>query len=202
MPLLVAVCSAVLGGLIGTAAGLLAGYRGGWLDALIGLVIDTQLALPFILVGLLVMVLFGPSAKNIVLVFTFMSWPIAARTARAQAAGIVNTQFVEACRVAGGGHLRVLLRHVLPNAVSQVIVVMTVQVASFIIYEAALGFFGLGIPPPEPTWGNMLADSRNYLTQAWWLGLLPGLSIAAVALTATTLGEGLRQVLDPRHTPG
>ena len=201
VPLLIALCATVLGSVIGTAAGLVAGYLGGWADTLIGILIDCQLALPFILIGLLTVVLFGANAPNIVLVFTFLSWPISARAARASARALARAPFVEASRAAGARSVHIILKEVLPNAVSPIVVIATVQVGTFIIYEAAFGFFGLGIAPPEPTWGNMLADSRNYLAQAWWLGICPGLCIAVVVMTVMALGDGMRRTLDPRAQP-
>jgi peptide/nickel transport system permease protein len=199
VPLVVAILSAFLGSLIGLAMGLPAGFCGGWLDAMLGVVVDVQLSMPFILVALLVIVLFGATALNIILVFTFLSWPVAARVARSAALRLRSSQFVEAARVAGATSFWILRKHILPNALPPVLVVATVQVANFIIYESAFGFFGLGVPPPEPTWGNMLADARNYLRYAWWLALFPGLCIALVAFAMNTFGDGLRDVLDPRE---
>lgn len=199
IPLVVALSSALLGSLIGLAVGLPAGYLGGHIDAAVGVLIDIQLSMPFILVALMVIVLFGSSALNIILVFSFLSWPTTARVARASALRLRNTQFVEASRSAGATSLWILRKHILPNALPPVVVVATVQVANFVIYEAAFGFFGLGVPPPEPTWGNMLADARNYLRHAWWMSAFPGLCIAFVAVAANLFGDGLREALDPRR---
>ena len=198
VPLVVGIASALLGGLIGLLMGLPAGYFGKSADSAISIVIDVQLSMPFVLIALLVVVLFGSSASTIILTFALLSWPTTARVARVEALRLRSTQFVEAAKVSGASHAYILLRHILPNALTPVIVVATVQVAQFIIYESAFGFFGLGIPPPEPTWGNMLSDARNYLRSTWWMGFFPGLGITIVALAANLLGDGLRDAFDPR----
>lgn len=198
VPLTVALLSAVLGAVIGLAVGLPAGYFGGFWDGVLGYIVDVQLSLPFILIALFVLALFGSSVTNIILVFSVLSWPIVARVARVSAMQLRNSLFVDACRATGIPTWRILLHHVLPNAVAPVIVITTIQVSHFVIAESSLGFFGLGVMPPEPTWGNMLADGRNFISQAWWMNLLPGLCIILLAGAANTFGEGLRVVLDPK----
>lgn len=198
VPLVVAILSAILGAALGLGIGLSAGYFGGTLDSLLSYVVDVQLSLPFILIALFVLTLFGSNVVNIVLVFTLLSWPIAARVARVQAMQLRTSLFVEACKASGLSTLRIILRHVLPNALPPVIVVTAIQVSHFVIAEASLGFFGMGVPPPEPTWGNMLADARNYMSQAWWLNVMPGICIVFLAGAANMFGEGLREILDPR----
>jgi len=191
IPLVIALSSASIGGLLGMALGLMAGFYGGIVDRVVSVLIDVQLSLPYVLVGLLVLVLFGSSASNIILIFVLLSWPTSARMARASAISLRSMPFVEAARSYGAAPLRIMLRHVLPNTLPVIVAVASVQVATFIIYEAAFGFFGLGVPPPEPTWGNMLADSRNYIRDAWWLCVFPGLGIMTVALAANLCGQAL-----------
>lgn len=197
IPLIVGFGSAMLGSAIGLAAGIPAGYFGGKIDGAISIVVDTLLAIPFVVMAMAVIVLFGASATNIILVFSLSAWPAIARVARAVTLGLRDAQFVEALRVSGASHGRILFRHILPNVLPAVIVVGSVQVAMFVIYESAFGFLGLGVPPPEPTWGNMLSDARNYIRSGWWMGVFPGCCIAIVALTANLLGDGVREALDP-----
>ena len=199
VPLTVALLSAVLGAVLGLAIGLPAGYFGGPLDGLLSYVVDVQLSLPFILIALFVLALFGSSVPNIILVFASLSWPIVARVARVSARQLRSSLFIEACKAAGLSTTRILLRHVVPNALPPVIAIMAVQVSQFVIAESSLGFFGLGVAPPEPTWGNMLADGRDYMSQAWWMNVFPGLGIVLLAGAANIFGEGLREVLDPRE---
>ena len=199
IPLIVGFASALFGAAIGLMVGLPAGYFGGSTDTFLSTLMDVQLSMPFILVALAVIALFGSSAANIILVFALTSWAVNARVARAVATSLRASQFVEAARSLGAGHLWILRRHVIVNALPPVLVVASVQVAQFIIYESAFGFFGMGVPPPAPTWGNMLADARNYLREAWWMGTFPGLCIMLVALAVNLFGDGLRDALDPRE---
>lgn len=198
-PLVVGFSSALLGALIGLLVGLAAGYFGGWVDTVLSTLMDIQLSLPYILLGLTVIALFGPSVAGLVLVFTLTSWASNARVARSTALSLRRIQFVEAARALGAGHVWILRRHVIANVLPATLVVGSYQVAQFIIYEAAFSFFGLGVPPPEPTWGSMVADGRNYLREAWWLGLFPGLCIVLIALSVNLFGDGLRDALDPRE---
>jgi len=196
-PLIIGFSAALIGGLVGLALGTLAGYSRR-LDPVISYLIDVMLSLPFVIIAMAVVVLFGASALNIILVFALASWPTTARIARALTLGLVAAPFVEALRTAGASHARILVRHIVPNVLPAVIIIASVQVSQFVIYESAFGFLGLGVPPPEPTWGNILADARNHIHNAWWMGLFPGISIAAVALAANLLGDSLRDMLDPR----
>ncbi|MCW2318664.1 peptide/nickel transport system permease protein [Rhodoblastus acidophilus] len=199
VPLLVAALSALFGTAIGLWLGLLSGYFGGLADWIVSLFIDIQISLPFILVALFVLSLFGSSVTIIVAMFSLLSWPAVARVARVEARHLRGSLFIEACRASGLSQTRIVLRHVLPNALAPVIVIAVAQVAQFIIAEASLGFFGLGIAPPEPTWGNMLSDGRNYMVQAWWLNVAPGVCVILLAGAANLFGEGLREFLDPRQ---
>lgn len=199
LPLFDAFAAAPLGASVGLLVGVVAGFLGGWVDTAVSMLIEVQLSLPFILIALTVFSLFPPSPLTIVIVFALVSWAINGRVARAATLTLRDAAFVEAARALGVGKWRIVWRHIIPNAVSPVLVIATVQISQVIIYEAAFAFFGLGIAPPEPTWGNMLADARNYLTLAPWMGIGPGLCIMAVALGANLLGDALRDVLDPRE---
>lgn len=196
-PLVIGFSAALMGGAIGLLLGVLAGYARR-LDGTISYLIDVMLSIPFVITAMAIVVLFGASATNIVLVFALSSWPTTARVARALALGLRDAPFAEALATAGASHTRILLRHVIPNVLPAVVIVASVQVSQFVIYESAFGFLGLGVPPPEPTWGNMLSDARNYIRNGWWMGVFPGVCIAVTALAANLLGDGLRDFLDPR----
>lgn len=198
VPLMVAILSSLSGGALGLAIGIAAGYFGGKLDAALSYIVDVQLSMPFILIALFVLTLFGSNVMNIILVFTLLSWPIVARVARVLALQLRGAVFIDACKASGISTARILLSHVMPNTLPPVIAVMAVQVSHFVLAEASLGFFGLGVPPPDPTWGNMLAAGRDYMSQAWWLNVIPGLCIVLLAGAANLVGEGLREVLDPK----
>jgi peptide/nickel transport system permease protein len=171
---------------------------GSIVDSVIMRVVDLQLAFPFILLALAIVALLGPSLTNIILVFVITSWPVYARTARASVLVIRSLEYVEAARGAGASASRVLLRHVLPNATGPMLVIASFEMARVIIVEAAMSFLGLGIRPPTPTWGNMLADGRAYIRDAWWLSTFPGLAIMLLAGSVNFIGDAVRDALDPR----
>ena len=183
--------------LLGVTLGLLAGYYRGWLDAVVMRCVDLQLAFPFILLALSIVALLGPTLRNIIIVFAVTTWPVYARTTRSVVLVLRNHEFVQAARGLGAGDQRILWRHLLPGIVSPALVLGSFEVARMIILEAALGFLGLGVQPPTPTWGNMLADGRDYLRDAWWIATFPGLAIMITAAGANFLGDGLRDMLDP-----
>jgi peptide/nickel transport system permease protein len=184
---------------IGLVLGLVAGFYGGPLEALIMRVTDLQLAFPFILLALAIVALLGPSLANIIVVFTVTSWPIYARVVRGSVLALKEQDFVTAARALGRRDWGILGRHVAPNTVAPLTVIAFFEIARMIITEAALGFLGLGVQPPTATWGNMLADGRDYIRDAWWLSAFPGLAIMLMAAGVNLLGDGLRDVLDPRH---
>jgi peptide/nickel transport system permease protein len=190
--------SVALAGLIGFGAGLVAGFRGGVADAIVMRAADLQLAFPFILLALAMIAALGPSLPNIIAVFVVTSWPVYARMARASVVVVRAEEFVQAAHGLGASGARILGRHLLPNVVAPLLVVASFEMARVVIVEAALGFLGLGVPPPHPTWGNMLADGRAYLRDAWWLSTGPGVAIVLLASGVNFLGDALRQALDPR----
>lgn len=198
VPLLVGIGSALLSGVIGLVIGLVAGYFRGRIDAVLSMLIDIQLSIPFVLIALMAIALFGPGALKIVLVFALTGWAVVARVARGAALTFRRAPFVEVAMLEGASHARILRRHILPNAIPPVVVISSVQAAQFVIYESAFAFFGLGVPPPTASWGNMLAEARDYLHEAWWLVVLPGFCIMALALALNTLGDSLRDAIDPR----
>ncbi len=194
----VGLSAVTLSGLIGVSLGLLAGFYGGRTDAFIMRVVDVFLAIPYILLAMGVVFALGPSLFNVILVMAVTRWVQFARIVRADVLSIREREFVSGARARGNRSLRLLLRHVLPNALTPIIVVATLELAFMIIYESALSFLGLGVQPPTPTWGWMLADGRNYIATAWWLATLPGLAIMLTVLAVNLLGDWLRDTLDPR----
>ena len=190
---------AVAGSLvIGTVAGLLAGFRGGRIDDVLMRLVDLQLAFPLVLLALALVALLGPSLQNVVLVFVLTGWPVFARTVRASALSLRGRDFVEAARALGGSNKRLMFRHILPNSLGPLTVVATFELAKVLIYESSLSFLGLGIQPPTPTWGNMMSDGRALLDTAWWVMLFPGLILVIAAAASNWLGDGMNSMVDPR----
>jgi len=195
--MLVGLLSVLAAGILGTVLGLLAGYYGGFVGSLIMRITDMLMALPFILLALMVTALLGPTLRNVIVVFTITSWYVYTRLANASTLSLRQAQYVEAARATGDGTLRILLRHILPNLLNPLIVMATFEIGRIITAEAALGFLGLGVPPPAPSWGNMLADGREYIQEAWWIATLPGMVLMVTVLGMNLLGDGLRDYLDP-----
>lgn len=198
--LAVSLSSVALATTLGVTLGLCAGFFGGRADAIIMRVVDVFLAIPYILLAMGVVFALGPSLLNVILVMGATRWVQFARIVRADVLSIREREFVVGARARGNRALRLLVRHVLPNALTPIIVVATLELAFMIIYESALSFLGLGVQPPTPTWGWMLADGRNYIATAWWLATFPGLAIMLTVLAVNLLGDWLRDRLDPRLT--
>ena len=196
--LIIGLSAVAVAGTLGTLIGLVAGYRGGRVDDLCMRLTDTMLAMPFILLALAVIAVLGPSLRNIIFVLGITGWVSYARVVRAEVLTLRTREFVAAAQALGGGGGRIIFRHLLPNVLTPVIVIATLEVARMIILESALSFLGLGIQPPTPTWGGMLADGRAYLSTAWWLATFPGVCIMLTVLGINLLGDWLRDVLDPR----
>jgi peptide/nickel transport system permease protein len=195
--LLVGIVSVLGAGLIGTAVGILAGYFRGWLDEIVMRIVDVQLAFPFILLAIVIMYVLGRGMGNVIIVLVIASWPLYARVARAQALRLRESEFVLAARSLGAGWARILLRHILPNAMTPLLVVATFAIPQMIIFEAALSFLGVGMPVDVISWGSMLASGRNALEQAWWIATLPGIAIMVTVLAINVIGDWLRDLLDP-----
>lgn len=197
--LIVASASLALSAVLGTFVGLIAGYYRGTVDDVVMRVVDVQLAVPYVLLAITLVALIGPSFGSVVLVLLLYAWVIYARLVRAEVLALREQEFVLATRAMGASDARIILRHLLPNIVTLLIVISTLELANLIIIEAALGFLGLGIPPPTATWGGMLADGRSYLTTGiWWVSVIPGLAIMFTILAVNILGDWLRDRLDPR----
>ena len=196
--LVVGLSAVLISGVLGMAIGLVSGYFGGNVDDFFMRLADIQLAFPFILLAIAVIGVLGPSLRNIIIVIGVSSWVVYARVVRGEVLSIREREFVQAAIALGSRDGRVLVRHVLPNAFTPWLVVATLDMARVIVIESALSFLGLGVQPPTPTWGGMLADGRVYLSTAWWLATFPGLAILVTVLGINLLGDGLRDTLDPR----
>jgi len=196
--LLVGLAAVVISGVLGMLIGLVAGYFGGRLDDFLMRLADIQLAFPFILLAIAVIGVLGPSLRNIIIVIGVSSWVVYARVVRGEVLSIREREYVHAAVALGSRPWRVLMTHVLPNTFTPWLVVATLDMARVIVIESALSFLGLGVQPPTPTWGGMLADGRVYLSTAWWLATFPGLAILVTVLGINLLGDGLRDTLDPR----
>jgi len=184
--------------LIGTTVGSVAGYYGGWVDGLLMRVTDIFLCIPTFLLILMVIAFVGPSIINIMVVIGLTSWTDVARLVRGEVLALKEREFIQAARVIGMKDSRIILRHLLPNALGPVLVVATLGIGGAILVESALSYLGLGVQPPTPSWGNMLEEGKEHLTDAWWLITFPGLAIFLTVLGYNLLGEGLRDLLDPR----
>src|SRR4051794_17795997 len=184
---------------LGLPVGLLAGYRGGWSDALISRGTDAMLACPFLILAIALAAFLGPSLTNAMIAIGISATPIFIRLTRAQVLAAKVEDYVEAARALGNPPLRIVLRHILPNVVPALIVQATLAIAAAVIAEASLSFLGLGQQPPAPSWGSMLNTAKNYIDQAPWMAFWPGLSIFLLVLSFNLLGDGLRDALDPRH---
>ncbi len=193
---LVSVCIAMA---LGVPIGLLAGYAGGWVDALISRMTDAMLAVPFLILAIALAAFLGPSLTNAMIAIGVSSTPIFIRLTRGQVLSVKVEDFVEAARAVGNPHWRIALRHILPNILAPLIVQATLAIAAAIIAEASLSFLGLGQQPPAPSWGSMLNTAKNYVDNAPWMAIWPGLSIFLLVLSFNLLGDGLRDALDPRH---
>ncbi|MHB1414220.1 MAG: ABC transporter permease [Chloroflexota bacterium] len=196
--LIIGLTAVLLSGTVGMVLGLLAGYYGGKTDEVIMRLADIQLAIPTILLAIALVGILGQSLQNLIIILGITGWVIYARTVRGMVLSVRERQFIEAARTLGADDWRILFRHVLPNVWTPVIVIATQQVGFMIILESALSFLGLGVPPPTPTWGGMIADGRSYLSNAWHVTTMPGLVLMATVLAVNFFGDGLRDVLDPR----
>jgi peptide/nickel transport system permease protein len=196
--LAIGTAAALLGALVGVTAGLVAGFYGGKVDILVMRIVDLNLAFPLILLALAIAAILGPSLQNLILVMALTTWMIYARVVRGVTLSIREREFIQAARAIGVGDLRIMWRHVLPNLLAPVMVIFTLELARVILMESALSFLGVGVPPPTPTWGRMLAEGRNLLTTAPWIATFPGVAITITVLGVNFFGDGLRDLLDPR----
>lgn len=195
----VGVLSMAIATVIGVSAGLAAGYYGRWIDTIIMRIVDAILAFPALLLAILMVAVLGPSLRNAMLAIAVAFIPSFARVTRANTLSIREKEYVEGARAIGSSATRIMLRTILPNTLSTVIVQVSLGMSYAILIEAGLSFLGLGIQPPTPSWGYMLATGREFITLAWWLTTFPGLAIFVTVLSWNFIGDGLREALDPRQ---
>jgi len=195
--LAVGFAAVIIGGAIGGSLGLLSGYAGGLVDEIIMLIVDAQLAFPFILLAIGIIAVLGPSFGNLIIIVGLSGWVTYARLVRAQVLTIKEREYVIAIRGLGGSTWRILANHIVPNTLAPFLVVTTLELARTILLESTLSFLGLGIQPPTPSWGGMLNEGRSYLDSAWWISAFPGLVLMMTALVVSRVGDWLRDVLDP-----
>jgi peptide/nickel transport system permease protein len=187
----------LIGGVLGAGVGILAGYRGGWADTVIMTVADAQLAFPFILLAIGIIAVLGPSFSTLIIVIGLSGWVSYARVLRSQVLVLRSREFVDAIQALGGSTTRVITRHILPNVLSSLVVVATLELARAIVLEATLSFLGLGIQPPTPSWGVMVQEGREYLDSAWWISTCPGVVLMLTSIVVSRSGDWLRDLLDP-----
>ena len=196
--LIVSVVAILVAGSIGTTIGLIAGFRGGLADAVLMRLTDIVLSMPLILIAVVVAAITQPSLQNIIIIIGLLLWPRFARQVRGEALALKQQDFVARAVVAGSSGLRISIKHILPNIVPSLLVISTLQVGYVILLEGSLSFLGVGVPPPQPAWGLMIADGRGLLATAWWTALFPGIAMALTVLSVNLFGDWLRDKLDPR----
>lgn len=194
----VSLVAILIGGVVGTVLGLVAGYFGGWTDALIMRVVDIAFSLPTILLALVLAVVIGSSFRTVIVIVALLLWARYARQVRGEVLSVRERDFVAQARITGCSHLRIIFGHILPNVANTLIVLATLQVGYVILLEGTLSFLGVGIPPPTPAWGLMVATGRSLIVSAWWVSFFPGLAILLTVVTLNLIGDWLRDRLDPR----
>lgn len=197
--LMAGVVSVFIAMIVGVPFGIIAGYFGGWADSIISRLIDAMLAIPFLIMAIALAAFLGASLTNAMIAIGLSAAPVFARLTRGQVLSIRNEEYIEAAQVLGLRHPRIILRYILPNALSPIIVQATLTIAAAIIAEASLSFLGLGQQPPNPSWGSMLNTAKNFISQAPWMSVWPGAAIFLVVLGFNLLGDGLRDAIDPRE---
>ena len=195
---IVAAAGLFIGGAVGVTLGLFAGYFGGWADAIISRMAEVTMSVPIILVAIVLATAIGASFTSVVIIVALYLWSVYARQTRAETLKWRESLFVKRARVVGCSNLRILFRHILPNMVNTLIVLVTLQVGFVIVFEASLSFVGVGIPRPNPAWGLMVSEGRDFVLTAWWVPFFPGAAIVLTVLAFNLLGDWLRDQLDPR----
>lgn len=191
----VAVLSVLLSGVVGVAVGMLAGYLRGWTETVLMRLVDIFLSIPAILLAIITVAVLGPGFVNVILVLALTRWPRYARVAYGQTLAMAGRPFVQLSRAMGGGTVRVLFRHILPNISGPLLVVATLEFGLMVLFEAGLSFLGLGVQPPMASWGAMLSVGRNYIATAWWIATFPGLALFLLVLSANMLGDRMGDVI-------
>jgi len=196
--LIVAFTSVLLSGMLGTALGMIAAYRRGWIETVVMRVVDVFLSIPAVLLAIITVAVLGPSLMNVIMVLALTRWPRYARVAYGQALSVTNMPYLRLAALMGASPWRILLRHILPNIVGAISVVATLEFGLMTLFEAGLSFLGLGVQPPTASWGAMLSTGRNYVSTAWWVATLPGFCLFVLVLAVNLTGDAVRDRLDPR----
>lgn len=194
----IGVLSAFIGSTAGVLLGVISGYLGGRFDLYFQRLMDMIMAFPYLILAIAIMAVLGPSIPNVILAISFPMIPVSNRIARSVAISVKEATFIESARSIGAGQMRIIFRHVLPNAVAAYLVVLTATLGAAILAEASLGFLGLGVPPPHPSWGRALNEAMQHFYGSPWMAIFPGLAISLAVFGANFLGDALRDVLDPR----
>ncbi|MFC2108530.1 ABC transporter permease [Candidatus Bipolaricaulota bacterium] len=195
--MLVGVCAVFVQGILGTSLGLLSGFYGGWVDNLITRLLDVQASIPFLVLAMGVLMVVGQGFSKVILVLGITGWITYARVIRGEILVIREKEYIEAARSVGASNMWIIMRHVLPNVFTHMIIVGTIQMPRMILAEASLSFLGLGVQPPTIAWGNMVAAGRDYLFGQWWIATMPGIAVFITVLGVNLLGDILRDVYDP-----
>ena len=196
--LVVALSTLALGGILGTALGLVSGYYRGLVDAVIMRASDITIAFPIILFAILLVVIVGPGLINLIVAVGMVIWARYARVVRGEVMSIMTQDYIARAKVSGASDFRIITRHLLPNVFNSLLVLLTLQVGFLIILESSLSFLGAGVPPPTPAWGSMVASGRDYIVTAWWVSAIPGIAIMLLVIAFNMLGDWLRDRLDPK----
>jgi peptide/nickel transport system permease protein len=195
----VGLLTVVFAGLVGTIVALLSGYLGGWVDTLLMRFTDIMMSMPYLMIAIVLAAVLGPSKGNIILILTITGWASYARVLRGEVLRIKQGEFISLAIIGGCSKTSIMLRHVFPNMVNTLVVLATLQLGVVIIAEASLSFLGVGVPPPNPAWGSMIAEGRSFMATAWWLSTWPGLAVLIIVLTCNLFGDWLRVRLDPKY---
>jgi peptide/nickel transport system permease protein len=195
--LIIGITTVIFAGMIGTIIGIVSGYFGGWMDALFMRIVDVILSFPFILLVLVINAVIGTGLKNIIISLVIGGWVVYARVVRSEVLALREKEFILSCVSTGVSRWEIIVKHIVPNLFTPIIVLSSLQIASFIIAEASVSFLGFGVQPPTPAWGNMLSEGKDYIFSSWWLITFPGIAIVTTALGVNLFGDWLRDVLDP-----
>jgi peptide/nickel transport system permease protein len=195
--LLIGVTTVFFAGLIGSVIGIISGYFRGWMDVILMRIVDVQLSFPFILLVLVVNAVLGAGLKNIIISLVIGGWVIFARVVRSEVLALREKEFILSCVATGIPRWEIIVKHILPNLFTPIIVLSSLQIATFIIAEASVSFLGFGVQPPTPAWGNMLNEGKDYIFNSWWLITFPGIAIVVTTLGVNLFGDWLRDELDP-----
>ncbi len=197
--LYIALLTTVIVAPIGLIVGTTAGYLGGWVDTMLMRIVDVFLAFPNLILALAFVAALGPGIENAIIAISLASWPPIARLSRAETLTIRKSDYIAAIRLQGASNLRIIFGHIMPMCIPSVVVRVTLNMAAIILTAAGLGFLGLGAQPPSPEWGTMLSSGREFVMTSWWIAAIPGIAILLTSLAFNLLGDGLRDILDPRH---